>query len=130
MKPFFLKSEEEESIRSDQSIESMAMAMRLPAISRAVTEVASASASAPVGLRRLFCSNASRFSFLSPQAESQTPARPQAEPSTNLFVSGNKPRLVSQFISGFYRCSSLCGFLFDAFFKILPLELRFRLSGS
>ncbi|KAL9814309.1 Organelle RRM domain-containing protein 2 [Arabidopsis thaliana] len=37
----------------------MAMAMRLPAISRAVTEVASA----PVGLRRLFCSNASRFSF-------------------------------------------------------------------
>lgn len=64
----------------------MAMAMRLPAIARAATEMAAA----PVGLRRLFCSNATNFSFLSPQANSETPARPQADPSTNLFVSGNK----------------------------------------
>ncbi|VYS52206.1 unnamed protein product [Arabidopsis thaliana] len=64
----------------------MAMAMRLPAISRAVTEVASS----PVGLRRLFCSNASRFSFLSP------PARRQAEPSTNLFHSGLSKRTTSE----------------------------------
>uniref|UniRef100_M4CFJ5 Uncharacterized protein n=1 Tax=Brassica campestris TaxID=3711 RepID=M4CFJ5_BRACM len=67
----------------------MAMAMRLPAIAIAATEMASA----PVGLRRLFCSNASKFSFLSPQANAETPARPQAEPSTNLFVSGITPPL-------------------------------------
>ncbi|KAL1206524.1 Organelle RRM domain-containing protein 2 [Cardamine amara subsp. amara] len=70
----------------------MAMAMRLPAITRAVTEVANS----PVGFRRLFCSNASKFSFLSPQAETQTPARPQADPSTNLFVSGLSKRTTSE----------------------------------
>ncbi|KAF3501317.1 hypothetical protein F2Q69_00043624 [Brassica cretica] len=70
----------------------MAMAMRLPAVGRAATEMASA----PVGLRRLFCSNASKFSFLSPQANAETPARPQAEPSTNLFVSGLSKRTTSE----------------------------------
>ncbi|KAJ4875582.1 RNA-binding (RRM/RBD/RNP motifs) family protein [Raphanus sativus] len=64
------------------------MAMRLR---RAATEAPS------VGLRRLFCSNASKFSFLSPQAaNSETPARPQAEPSTNLFVSGLSKRTTSE----------------------------------
>ncbi|CAH2069961.1 unnamed protein product [Thlaspi arvense] len=70
----------------------MAMAMRLPAIARAATEMAAA----PIGLRRLFCSNAPKFSFLSPQAEANTPARPQAEPSTNLFVSGLSKRTTSE----------------------------------
>lgn len=60
------------------------MAMRLPAIARAATEMAAA----PVGLRRLFSTNATNFSFLSPQANTEAPARPQADPSTNLFVSG------------------------------------------
>ncbi|VVB15941.1 unnamed protein product [Arabis nemorensis] len=70
----------------------MAMAMRLPAIVRAATEMAAS----PVGLRRLFCSNATKFSFLSPQSGTEAPARPQAEPSTNLFVSGLNKRTTSE----------------------------------
>jgi len=108
----------------------MAMAMRLPAISRAVTEVASA----PVGLRRLFCSNASRFSFLSPQAESQTPARPQAEPSTNLFVSGNKPFSSLNSFRGFivvrvYVCFYLMLFK-DPSFLNSDLDYQVRLTST
>ncbi|KAJ0261668.1 Organelle RRM domain-containing protein 2 [Hirschfeldia incana] len=69
------------------------MATRLPSIARAATEMASAS---PVGLRRLFSTNATNFSFLSPQANSEAPARPQADPSTNLFVSGLSKRTTSE----------------------------------
>ncbi|CAN8301895.1 unnamed protein product [Cochlearia groenlandica] len=74
----------------------MAMATRLPAIAKAAAEMAAASSSSPIGLRRLFCSDSSRFSFLSPKAETETPARPQAEPSTNLFVSGLSKRTTSE----------------------------------
>ncbi|KAJ0267113.1 Organelle RRM domain-containing protein 2 [Hirschfeldia incana] len=70
----------------------MTAMMRVPAIARAATEMASA----PVGLRRLFCSNASKLSFQSPQSNAETPARPQAEPSTNLFVSGLSKRTSSE----------------------------------
>ncbi|MED6108933.1 Organelle RRM domain-containing protein 2, mitochondrial [Stylosanthes scabra] len=59
-----------------------------------------AAASAPRGLRRFFCTNTTKpslsFPFISPPSSGAQPARPVAEPSTNLFVSGLSKRTTSE----------------------------------
>ncbi|CAN8248255.1 unnamed protein product [Cochlearia groenlandica] len=87
-------------------------------MARAVKNVSSSSSSsssssAPFGLRRMLCSNATKsFSFLSPKPESSDPpSRPQAEPSTNLFVSGLSKRTTSE---GLHTAFSQFGEVADA----------------
>uniref|UniRef100_A0A2P2L3C9 Glycine-rich RNA-binding protein 4-like n=1 Tax=Rhizophora mucronata TaxID=61149 RepID=A0A2P2L3C9_RHIMU len=52
-------------------------------------------AAAPRGLRRLFCTT-STLPFIPPPSPSSPPAREQAEPNTNLFVSGLNKRTTSE----------------------------------
>ncbi|XP_010520881.1 PREDICTED: glycine-rich RNA-binding protein 6, mitochondrial [Tarenaya hassleriana] len=65
------------------------MAFRIPSVARSAV-------AAPGGLRRLFCSTSATFPFAPPQQNDAAPGRPQAEPSTNLFVSGLSKRTTSE----------------------------------
>ncbi|CAK7323337.1 unnamed protein product [Dovyalis caffra] len=61
------------------------------------TSLAAAAAAAPRGaLLRLFSTASTSSSFPFPQTTQQTPAREQAEPNTNLFVSGLSKRTTSE----------------------------------
>ncbi|KAL1331451.1 hypothetical protein HN51_048720 [Arachis hypogaea] len=59
-----------------------------------------AALAAPGGLRRLFCTNTTKpslsFPFIPPPQAGAQPARPMAEPNTNLFVSGLSKRTTSE----------------------------------
>ncbi|XP_034912667.1 organelle RRM domain-containing protein 2, mitochondrial [Populus alba] len=65
---------------------------------RATTAALAAAAAAPRGgfLRLFSTTSTSSSSFPFPQATQQTPAREQAEPNTNLFVSGLSKRTTSE----------------------------------
>ncbi|MED6181716.1 Organelle RRM domain-containing protein 2, mitochondrial [Stylosanthes scabra] len=59
-----------------------------------------AASAAPRGLRRLFCTNtakpSSSFPFIPPPSTGAQPARPVAEPNTNLFISGLSKRTTTE----------------------------------
>ncbi|XP_020972029.1 uncharacterized protein LOC107626018 isoform X2 [Arachis ipaensis] len=63
-----------------------------------------AALAAPGGLRRLFCTNTTKpslsFPFIPPPQAGAQPARPMAEPNTNLFVSA---RVVTDRVSGYSK---------------------------
>ncbi|XP_021894777.1 organelle RRM domain-containing protein 2, mitochondrial [Carica papaya] len=57
---------------------------------------AAIAAAAPRGLSRLFSTASSIFPSIPPQAGTAVPAREQAEPNTNLFVSGLSKRTTTE----------------------------------